>query len=96
MANLGLIIVLIVLLAVYALMLWYWIRTSLIMLRESVLLGVLGLLFSPLAQLIYYFSNKNKLGMDDKKVFNRYGLIIVLTIGVSIIGAMVTSFLPIQ
>lgn len=96
MANLGLTIVLIVLLAVYALMLWYWIRTSLIMLRQSVLLGVLGFLFSPLAQLIYYFSNKNKLGMDDKKVFNRYGLIIVLTIGVSIIGAMVTSFLPIQ
>lgn len=96
MANLGLIIVLIVLLVVYALMLWYWIRTSLVMLRQSVLLGVLGFLFSPLAQLIYYFSNKNKLGMDDKKVFNRYGLVIVMTIGVSIIGAMVTSFLPIQ
>lgn len=96
MANLGLTIVLIVLLAVYALMFWYWIRTSLVMLRQSVLLGVLGFLFSPLAQLIYYFSNKNKLGMGDKKVFNRYGLVIVLTIGVSIIGAMVTSFLPIQ
>lgn len=96
MANLGLTIVLIVLLAVYALMLWYWIRTSLVMLRQSVLLGVLGFLFSPLAQLIYYFSNKNKLNMSDKKKFNRYGLIIVLTIGVSIIGAMVTSFLPIQ
>lgn len=96
MANLGLIIVLIVLLAVYALMFWYWIRTSLIMLRQSVLLGVLGFLFSPLAQLIYYYSSKNKLGMDDKKVFNRYGLVIVLTIGVSIVGAMMTSFLPIQ
>ena len=96
MANMVLIIILVLLLAIYALMFWYWIRTSLIMLRQSVLLGVLGFLFSPLAQLIYYFSNKNKLSMDDKKEFNRYWLVIVLTIVVSIIGAMVTTYLPIQ
>ena len=96
MANMVLIIILVVLLAIYALMFWYWIRTSLIMLRQSALLGVLGFLFSPLAQLIYYFSNKNKLSIDDKQTFNRYWLVIISTIAVSIIGAMVTTYLPIQ
>lgn len=96
MANIIMIIILVALLGVYGLMFWYWIRTSLIMMRQSVLLGILGLLFSPLAQLVYYFSNKNKLNTNDKKEFSRYGLVIVLTIVISIIGAMVTTFLPVQ
>ena len=96
MANIMMIIILVVLLGVYGLMFWYWIRTSLIMMRQSVLLGILGLLFSPLAQLVYYFSNKNKLNISDKKEFSRYWLVIVLTIVISIIGAMVTTFLPVQ
>ena len=96
MANIMMIIILVMLLGVYGLMFWYWIRTSLIMMRQSVLLGILGLLFSPLAQLVYYFSNKNKLNMKDKKEFSRYGLVIILTIVISIIGAMVTTFLPVQ
>ena len=88
--------VLIVLLAGYGVILWYWIRTSLIMMRQSIFLGILGLLFPPLAQLIYYFSNKNKINMSDKKEFNRYWQVMILTIVLSIIGAMMTSFLPIQ
>ena len=94
MGNILLITTVILLLGVYMMMFWYWIRTLLIMGQQSILLAILGFLFSPIAQIIYYVSNKNKLSIKDKKEFSRYWLSIVLTIVISIMGAIVSSTMP--
>lgn len=94
MGNLIVIMVMIGLLVVYMMMFWYWIRTSLIMVQQSLLLGALGLLFSPIAQVIYYFSNKQKLPAEDNRTFCRYWLSIGLTVLISLVGAFIFVTTP--
>ncbi len=65
------------------------------MVRQSILLGILGFLFSPIAQIIYYLSNKNKLSIQDKKDFSRYWLAFGLTILISLLGAFASTTLPV-
>lgn len=96
MANTMIVAVMIGLVVLYILTFWYGIRTLLIMARQSIWLALLGFLFAPLAQIIYYFSNKNRLNMVDKQVFYRYGLAMALTLVLSVIGALMFTAMPIN
>ena len=96
MANTLMIAVIIGFVVVYIITFWYGIRTLVIMARQSIWLAILGFLFSPLAQIIYYFSNKNRLDAVDRQVFYRYGLAMVVTLILSIIGAIMFTTMPIN
>ncbi len=90
MGNMVMMLV-VVLLGVYIVMLWYWVRTLIIMGRQSFLLGILGFLFSPITQIIYYLSKKDQLSIEDRKDFNRYWLLFVAVIVITIVSSMVFS-----
>ncbi len=90
MGNMVMMLV-VVLLGVYVVMLWYLIRTIIIMGRQSFLLGILGFLFSPITQIIYYLSQKNQLSAEDKKDFNRFWLLFAAVIIITIIASVVFS-----
>ena len=96
MANTLIIAVMIGFVVIYITTFWYGICTLLIMARQSIWLAILGFLFSPLAQIIYYFSNKNRLDAVDRQVFYRYGLAMVVTLILSIIGAIMFTTMPIN
>lgn len=63
-----------------AMLVWYWIRTIIIMGRKSFFLGVLGFFLSPYAQIVFYLSNKKKLGLEEKKDFSRFWWTVLITI----------------
>ncbi len=90
MGNMVMMLV-VVLLGVYIVMLWYWVRTLIIMGRQSFLLGILGFLFSPITQIIYYLSKKNQLSVKDKKDFNRFWLLFAAVIIITIIASVMFS-----
>ena len=90
MGNIVMMLV-VVLLGVYVVMLWYLIRTIIIMGRQSFLLGILGFLFSPITQIIYYLSKKNQLSVKDKKDFNRFWLLFAAVIIITIIASVMFS-----
>ena len=67
----------------FAAALWYFVKSLIVMGKKSVLLAVLGFLFSPLAQIIYYLVEKQNLSLDDKKTLVRFFWSII---GMALIG----------
>ncbi len=90
MGNMVMMLV-VVLLGVYVVMLWYWVRTIIIMGRQSFLLGILGFLFSPITQIIYHLSKKDQLSLEDRKDFNRYWLLFATVIVITIVSSVAFS-----
>ncbi len=82
----GIIPILIV--CLYSMLVWYWIRTMIIMGRKSFFLGVLGFFFSPYAQINFYLSNKKKLKVKEKKDFSRFWWTVLITI-ITAIGMVI-------
>lgn len=53
-------------------MFWYDIKSIGIMGKRSIWLGILAFLFVPLAQIVFYFSQKNSLTLDERKTMKRF------------------------
>lgn len=68
--------------------LWYWIKSLIIMANRSVLLAIAGFIFAPLAQIIYYFAEKNNLNTNEKTVLTRLMITWVASMVLGIITAM--------
>lgn len=62
----------ILLLVVSLATLWYFIKTLMILSKDNTLLAILGFFFSPIVQIIWYLSNKNRISPDDRKSFLRF------------------------
>ena len=47
---------------------WYCVKSLILLGRNNVLLGIAGLLFWPLTQIIFYLAERSRLSTEDKKV----------------------------
>ncbi|MDI4483644.1 hypothetical protein E6P74_10035 [Moraxella lacunata] len=82
---------LLILLAIVAIaVLWFWVK-SLIVMKDNTLFLALGIFFSPIPQIIYFFTKRDE--MDDsgistmKKFFMAMGVYIILGIAFASISA---------
>lgn len=77
---------------------WFWIKTLMVIFRDNTLMGVLAIFFSPIVQIIWYFSNKEKLSENERKdfkwLFITYALLFVLgfIFGLVYAAAMSTAY----
>lgn len=47
---------------------WYFVKSLILLGRNNVLLGIAGLFFWPLTQIIFYLAERRRLSTEDKKV----------------------------
>ena len=47
---------------------WYFVKSLILLGRNNVLLGIAGLLFWPLTQIIFYLAERSRLSTEDKIV----------------------------
>lgn len=47
---------------------WYFVKSLILLGRNNVLLGIAGLFFWPLTQIIFYLAERRRLPTEDKKV----------------------------
>lgn len=76
-------------------MLWYFIRSIGVMGKRSIWLAILALLFSPLPQIVFYFSQKDRLTQDEKQKMKRFFWIILAYL-VFVIGAGIVASIPLN
>lgn len=76
-------------------MLWYFIRSIGVMGKRSIWLAILALLFSPLPQIVFYFSQKDSLTPDEKQKMKRFFWIILAYL-VFVIGAGIIASVPLN
>ena len=76
-------------------MLWYFIRSIGVMGKRSIWLAILALLFSPLPQIVFYFSQKDRLTPDEKRKMKRCFWIILAYL-VFVIGAGIVASIPLN
>ncbi|OPH33650.1 Uncharacterised protein [Moraxella lacunata] len=82
---------LLILLAIVAIaVLWFWIK-SLIVMRDNTLFLALGIFFSPIPQIIYFFTKRDEMDDSDistmKKYFMAMGAYIILIVAYVAIAA---------
>ena len=80
-----------VMIVLFAAALWCFVKNLIVMGKKSVLLAVLGFLFSPLAQIIYYLVEKQNLSLDDQKTLVRFFWSII---GMALIGIIAGIVIP--
>ena len=88
------VLIIVILLFIYLVMLRYWIRTISIMGAQSTKLGVLGFLFAPIPQVIYYFNHKRQLDAKDRTAFNRYLLSTSVVIALALLFFIMVTLYP--
>ena len=49
--------------------LWYFVKTLIIMGKDSVLIAILAMLFSPIVHIVWYLSKRNQLTPAEKNSF---------------------------
>lgn len=63
---------------------WYFIKTLLVIINDSTLMGVISLLFAPIGHIIWYVAHKTTLNpsqrQDFRRLFISYLLMIILTV----------------
>lgn len=87
MSDLVMMVTGLVMIVFYVMLFWYLIRTVIIMGRQSALIAILGFFMSPIAQIIFYATSKDKLSIQDRTDFKRYWLsiVLVLVFGIALI-----------
>lgn len=85
-------IVIILLLIVSIASLYYFIRSLIVIGRQNTLYAVLAFFFAPIVHIVFYLTQKETIGIEDRSYFKRYfmliGAVIVLAI---IMGALMPS-----
>lgn len=85
-------IVIILLLIVSIASLYYFIRSLIVIGRHNTLYAVLAFFFAPIVHIVFYLTQKETIGIEDRSYFKRYfmliGAVIVLAI---IMGALMPS-----
>lgn len=85
-------IVVIILLLVSIASLYYFIRSLIVIGRHNTLYAVLAFFFAPIVHIVFYLTQKETIGIEDRSYFKRYfmliGAVIVLAI---IMGALMPS-----
>ena len=85
-------IVIILLLIVSIASLYYFIRSLIVIGRHNTLYAVLAFFFAPIVHIVFYLTQKETIGIEDRSYFKRYfmliGAVIVLAI---IMGAVAPS-----
>lgn len=83
-------ILLILLIIVAIAVLWFWVK-SLIVMKDNTLFLALGIFFSPIPQIIYFFTKRDEMDDSDigtmKKFFMAMGAYIILIIAYVAIAA---------
>lgn len=72
-------------------MLWYFIRSIGVMGKRSIWLAILALLFSPLPQIVFYFSQKDSLTSDEKQKMKRFFWTILAYLVFVIVAGIIAS-----
>lgn len=85
-------IVVIILLLVSIASLYYFVRSLIVIGRHNTLYAVLAFFFAPIVHIVFYLTQKETIGIEDRSYFKRYfmliGAVIVLAI---IMGALMPS-----
>ena len=85
-------IVAILLLIVSIASLYYFVRSLIVIGRHNTLYAVLAFFFAPIVHIVFYLTQKETIGIEDRSYFKRYfmliGALIVLAI---IMGALMPS-----
>lgn len=85
-------IVIILLLIVSIASLYYFVRSLIVIGRHNTLYAVLAFFFAPIVHIVFYLTQKETIGIEDRSYFKRYfmliGAVIVLAI---IMGALMPS-----
>ena len=85
-------IVVIILLLVSIASLYYFVRSLIVIGRQNTLYAVLAFFFAPIVHIVFYLTQKETIGIEDRSYFKRYfmliGAVIVLAI---IMGALMPS-----
>lgn len=84
MQNILMIIFSIFAIALVLALLWYFIKSVGIMGKRSIWLAILAFLFSPLAQIVFYFSQKDSLTIVEIQTFKKFfwALLAYLVLGI--------------
>mgnify|MGYP003614229095 CR=1 FL=1 len=85
-------IVIILLFIVSIASLYYFVRSLIVIGRHNTLYAVLAFFFAPIVHIVFYLTQKETIGIEDRSYFKRYfmliGAVIVLAI---IMGAVAPS-----
>ena len=73
-------IVIILLLIVSIASLYYFIRSLIVIGRQNTLYAVLAFFFAPIVHIVFYLTQKETIGIEDRSYFKRYFMLIVATI----------------
>lgn len=86
MASIVMIVVGLLLIVLYIALIWYFVRSIIIIGRQSTGIAILAFLFSPFAQIFYYLTNKDKLSLEDRRDFKRLFWLYIIVFIIIIAG----------
>lgn len=88
MNDLAIIIIALPIVIVSLAVFWYWLKTIKVMWSYNAIMAVLGIFFSPLIQIAFYFFPKDNFASYEKKDFKKYFLFTSIYLLIAIVVAI--------